>query len=275
MSRPIFAAALLALAAPFATAPAAADPAALAQSLGHERRAADRVRDEWRHPAETLTFFQVDLGMTVVDYMPADGWYSRVLIPYLGGAGTYVGLNPDLHPRLTGYWDMYRNAAEKIPADAKGWVGSDGARVIGANTDTVPADLEGKADRVLIFREIHNMRRAGWLHDSMVAFRKLLKPDGMVGVVQHRARADAPAAETLGDKGYQREKDVIALFDAYGFDLVAKSEINANPKDPADWEGGVWSLPPGMRGATTDAEKARRSAIGESDRMTLLFRKRP
>ncbi|MXO59699.1 hypothetical protein GRI89_09125 [Altererythrobacter salegens] len=274
MRRTFLAATLLALAAPLATSPAAADTAALAQVLAHDRRADDRARDEWRNPAETLAFFRVEPGMTVVDYMPADGWYSRVIIPYLGESGTYLGLNPDLHPRMTGYWDMYRNAATRIPDDARKWVGGEGARVLGANTDTVPSELEGTADRVLVFREMHNMRRSGWLHDSMLAFRKLLKADGMVGVVQHRARADAPAAETLGDKGYQREKDIIAIFDSYGFDLVEKSEINANPNDPADWEGGVWSLPPGMRGATTEAEKARRSAIGESDRMTLLFRKR-
>ena len=147
---------------------------------------------------------------------------------------------------------------------------------MGANTDDVPDALSGKADRFLIFREIHNMRRFGWLHDSLLTARKLLKDDGLLGVVQHRAKPDAPAAYTLGDNGYQREKDVIALFDAYGFDLVAKSEINANPADPANWDGGVWTLPPGYRGAPEgSARRTEIDAIGESDRMTLLFRKRP
>ena len=248
---------------------------AMEQVLAHPRRADDRARDVWRNPAETLAFFQVEPGMTVVDYMPAGGWYSRILIPYLGDRGTYIGLNPELHPELTGYWDMYRNAASKIPADAREWVGTEGARVYGANTDDVPSQFHGQADRVLVFREMHNMRRFGWLHDSMVAFRNLLKPGGLVGVVQHRAPPNADADYVLGDNGYQRELDVVALFEAHGFDLVGRSEINANRNDPANWEGGVWSLPPGMRGADTDAERARRSAIGESDRMTLLFRKRP
>lgn len=255
---------------------AALTPAqAMQQVLAHPRRNADRARDQYRHPAETLAFFGVEPGMTVVDYMPAGGWYSRVLIPYLGPNATYIGLNPELHPELTGYWDMYRGAATRIPADATGWVGNEGARVIGLNTDDDLAAHAGTADRVLIFREIHNMRRSGWFHDSVLAIRALLKPDGLLGVVQHRARADAPADYVLGENGYQREEDVIALFSAYGFDLVARSEINANPRDPANWEGGVWSLSPSFGGAPEGSrERTRRAAIGESDRMTLLFRKR-
>ena len=274
MHRSILAAVALALAVPAIPA-MAQSPAAFEEVLAHERRADDRARDKWRHPAETLAFFQVEPGMTVVDYMPAGGWYSRVLIPYLGENGTYIGLNPELDDSLTGYWDMYRGTAEKLPAQAQEWTGGEGARVIGANTNDVPEELHGTADRFLIFREVHNMRRFGWLHDSLVMARNLLKDDGLLGVVQHRAKADAPASYTLGDNGYLREKDVIVLFDAYGFELVGKSEVNANPKDPANWETGVWTLPPAYRGAGEDAaRRAELDAIGESDRMTLLFRKR-
>ena len=258
-------------------APAAAQQAdaALTQVLAHSRRDEDRARDQHRHPAETLAFFQIRPGMTVVDYMPAGGWYSRVLIPYLGEQGTYIGLNPELHPEMTGYWDTYRGTAEKLPAEAREWTGGEGARVIGANTNDDLDALAGTADRFLIFREVHNMRRFGWLHDSLVTARRLLKDDGLLGVVQHRAKADAPASYTRGDNGYLREKDVIVLFDAYGFELVGKSEVNANPKDPANWETGVWTLPPAYRGAGEDAaRRAELDAIGESDRMTLLFRKR-
>lgn len=269
-------AAPLAIAAPALAKQHAAAPVELQQALAHPRREADKARDAHRNPAETLAFFRIEPGMTVVDYMPAGGWYSRILIPYLGESGTYIGLNPDIHPRMIGYWDTYRGAAEKFPAEARGWVGDEGAKVFGANTDSMPEAMLGTADRVLIFREIHNMRRFGWLHDSLVAARGLLKPGGMVGVVQHRAKADAPASYTLGDNGYQREADVIALFSAYGFDLVEKSEINANPNDPANWEGGVWTLPPAYRGTPADSpRRAELDAIGESDRMTLLFRKRP
>ena len=279
--RSMLLAAAAALALPLAapSLPAAAqqqvaDPA-LAEVLAHPRRAEDRARDQYRHPAETLAFFQVRPGMTVVDYMPAGGWFSRILIPYLESQGTYVALNPELHPEMTGYWDMYRGTAAKFPVEARGWVGEGGARLIGANTDDVPDALAGTADRFLIFREMHNMRRFGWLHDTLVTARKLLKDDGLLGIEQHRAKADAPASYTLGDNGYLREKDVIAILDAYGFDLVARSEINANPKDPANWEGGVWTLPPSLRGVGDDAaRRAELAAIGESDRMTMLFRKR-
>lgn len=254
----------------------AAPNPALAAALQSEIRGEDGARDKYRNPAETLSFFQVEPGMTVVDYMPAGGWYSRIIIPYLGEEGTYIALNPELHPEMTGYWDMYRGTAEKFPAAAREWVPEGGARVIGANTDDDLDALAGTADRFLIFREIHNMRRAGWFHDSVVAARRLLKEEGLLGVVQHRAKADAPRSYVLGDNGYQREEDVIRLFEAYGFELVGKSEVNANPADPADWEGGVWSLPPAYRGAAEGSEeRARRAEIGESDRMTLLFRKLP
>lgn len=244
--------------------------------LLHPRRNEDRARDAYRRPAETLDFFRVQPGMTVVDFMPAGGWYSRVLIPYLGRDGNYIGLDPEIGDEFSAYWDTYRNTSSRLPRDARQWVGLDGARVYGLNTDDEMDAYAGTADRVLIFREIHNMRRFGWFHDAMVSMRTLLKDDGLVGVVQHRARSDAPASYTLGDNGYQRQQDVIALFNAYGFELVEASEINANPRDPANWEGGVWSLPPSYRGAPEgSAERARRAEIGESDRMTLLFRKRP
>ena len=275
MPRSLMLAAALAALAVSPLPAVAQSSAALEQVLGHERRADDRARDTWRHPAETLAFFQIEPGMTVVDYMPAGGWYTRVIVPYLGAQGTYIALNPELHPSMTGYWDMYRGTAAKFPAEAREWVGEGHAKVIGANTDDDLAALAGTADRALIFREIHNMRRFGWLHDSLVTMRRLLKDDGLLGVVQHRAKADAPVDYILGDNGYQREEDVIKLFEAYGFELVDKSEVNANPADPANWEGGVWTLPPGYRGAPEgSARRAELDKVGESDRMTLLFRKR-
>lgn len=251
--------------------------ARMSDVLAHPRRDADRARDQYRHPAETLEFFRVEPGMTVVDYIPAGGWFSRILIPWLGEQGTYIGMNPEIPASETGYFANMRGYDTKLPADARGWVGYGGARVIGVNTDSIPESLEGTADRVLIFRELHNMRRFGWLHDSLLAAHRLLKPDGLLGIEQHRAGPNAPFSYTDGSMGYQREQDVIALLGVYGFDLVARSEINANPRDPANWENGVWTLPPGYRGvgANDTARRAELDRIGESDRMTLLFRKRP
>ena len=172
--------------------------------------------------------------------------------------------------------ESYRDAATKLPVQARGWTGGAGARVIGANLGDDMKSLDGTVDRFLIFREIHNIRAGGGLQATLVTARKLLKPDGLLGVVQHRAKPDAPVDYTLGDNGYQREEDVIGLFKAYGFELIAKSEVNANPKDPANWEKGVWTLPPVYAGtpASDTAGRAKLDAVGESDRMTLLFKKR-
>ena len=249
---------------------------ALDTALTATIRDGDRARDRYRHPRETLSFFGVEPGMTVVDYMPTGGWYSRILVPYLGSGGTYIGMNPDVS-KETGYLaDSYGNLAATFPAEAAKWAPAGGAKVLAFNADAVPAGLDGTVDRVLIFREVHNMFRFGWFYKDMQLIRKLLKPGGLVGVEDHRVPENASFERSDGNKGYVRESDVIALFSVMGFDLVAKSEINANPKDPADWKIGVWELPPSYAGAANDpAKKAQVDAIGESDRMTLLFRMRP
>ncbi len=261
-----------------ARAPAAALSAAaqraLAPALADPRRAADRPRDAWRHPAETLGFFRVEPGMTVVDYMPSGGWWTRVLVPYLGTTGRYIGLNPDVTGAPAQMQQYFGNLATTLPPKVTEWTGAPATQIGAYNTGGIPATLNGTVDRVLIFREMHNLWRMNLLHRELLAVRALLKSDGLLGIEQHRARADAPADYTNGSKGYLREKDVIALIEAHGFELVGKSEVNANPADPANHTGGVWTLPPGMRGVA-EADKPRYQAIGESDRMTLLFRKRP
>ncbi|RKF22718.1 hypothetical protein D6851_05830 [Altericroceibacterium spongiae] len=260
--------------------PALADQTDMSNSVSFEDvltqdfRAKDSIRDQYRHPAETLSFFQVKPGMTVVDFMPSGGWYTRVLVPYLGEDGIYIGLDPEVPSDATGFLATMRDTASRVPQQAAEWLGDEGAEVRGANVGSIPEEWNGTVDRVMIFREIHNMHRRDWLRPALVAARKLLKEDGMVGVVQHRAKADASAEYTDGNKGYLREQDVIALFQANGFDLVASSEVNANLKDTANYPGGVWTLPPTYAGAE-EADKARLQTIGESDRMTLLFRKRP
>lgn len=256
-----------------AAAASAKGDSALAEVLAHPRRNADRARDQWRHPAETLAFFRVEPGMTVVDYMPSGGWYTRVLVPYLGEKGRYIGLNPDVRNASPQMQQNFGNMAQTFPAKAAEWAGVPAGRILAFNTDGLPAELNGTVDHALIFREMHNLQRNGMVHRELTAIRVLLKDDGLLGIVQHRAKPDAPAAYTDGSKGYMREKDVIGLVEAHGFELVAKSEINANPADPADHPAGVWTLPPNLREGEKD--KARYLAIGESDRMTLLFRKRP
>jgi predicted methyltransferase len=273
-----FLAAAALLAVPLAAVPQVATAAqqanpALESVLANPRRDADRPRDAYRHPAETLTLFRIEPGMTVVDYVPATGWYARIIAPFLGPAGRYVAMGPDVTAALERQRNYWGGQAEKLPAAAAEWNLGEAAQLSGFNADAVPDALAGTVDRVLIFRELHNQLRNGWVQGDLLAIRKLLKPGGMVGIEQHRAKPDAPYAETDGSRGYLREKDVIALFDLHGFDLVARSEINANPRDTKDHPEGVWMLPPNLRGAT-DETRPKMVAIGESDRMTLLFKKR-
>ena len=262
----------LAHSSPAAAQQAAVDPA-LTQVLAHARRDADRARDEHRHPAETLSFFQVRPGMTVVDYLPAGGWYTRVLVPYLGPQGHYIAMGPDLTGETNQYFlNSMGGLAEKFAAQAAGWNLGEGARISAFNADSYPEALDGTVDVVLSFREMHNQFRFGWLHSDLMTIRRMLKPGGLVGLTDHRANENAAYAARNGSSGYMRESDVIALMEVYGFELAAKSEINANPRDTKDYPGGVWTLPPGLRGVT-DETRQRIVAIGESDRMTLLFRK--
>lgn len=257
--------------------PLAADDHAikLEEVLAADLRNDDRARDQYRNPAETLEFFQVEPNMTVAEYGPGGGWYTRVLAPYVSQAGKYIAFEQDSDGRT------YRDRAQE--ARAKGWVerftettsamaGVNGENVSALEIDEIPEEMEGTVDRVLIFRSMHGLNMGNAADDVLKAARRMLKDDGMVGVVQHRAPEGASYDEYgANQRGYMRTQDVIAIFEANGFKLAAESEINANPNDPANWEGGVWTLPPVLRYG--DQDRARYEAIGESDRMTLLFRK--
>lgn len=242
---------------------------AFAQVIAADARSQDRARDEWRHPAETLAFFGVEPGMTVADYMPAGGWYTRVLVPYLGADGQYIGLTPDPAAADSVRFGEYFGGLPGKFEEAYGGWGLTGAPVSTYASQDVPEDMAGTVDRVLIFREMHNLLRSGVLYSELTRIRTMLADDGMLGIVQHRAKDDAPGDYTLGTKGYLRQQDVVALVEAHGFKLVEASEINANPADPANWEGGVWTLAPSNSGDVAEAAE-----VGESDRMTLLFKKR-
>ena len=244
--------------------------------LAHERRDDDRARDQYRRPAETLAFFDVQPDHTVVEYGPGGGWYTRILAPYVMAEGSYVAINRDSD-------GSYSSRARE--ARAKGWterfktgladlmgVGAD--TVTAFETDEMPDDMAGTADRVLIFRSMHGLNIGNSADEVLKSIRTLLKDDGMVGVVQHRAPEGA-SYDDYGarQRGYMRKQDVVAIFEANGFELAQSSEINANPNDPANWERGVWTLPPVLATGADDPMRAKYLEIGESDRMTLLFRK--
>lgn len=279
--RSIFAASV-AVAALAISAPASADHHGegngLATVLASDTRGDDGARDKYRNPAETLAFFQIDPSMTVAEYGPGGGWYTRVLQPWISKKGKYVAFNGDSdartynsraqEARAKGWTERFK----KSVADASGMAADD---VAAFEIDEMPDDAAGTVDRVVIFRSMHGLNMNNQADDVLKAARKMLKDDGMVGVVQHRAPKGA-SYDDYGAKqrGYMRKQDVVAIFASNGFELVAESEINANPKDPANWEGGVWTLPPMLSfGRQSEEDQAKHNAIGESDRMTLLFKK--
>lgn len=257
---------------------------ALAQVVA-SRSAEDKARDPDRHPVETLTFFQVAPGMAVAEGLPGGGWYTRILANYLGADGALYGVNyaDRLWPLLdvaTPEWVAARVAStNEFPAQVATYT-TNGIKARGFTFESVPADVKGTADRVLLIRALHNLHRFekehGTLSRALASVRDMLKDGGLVGVEQHRAPESASDAWADGSHGYLKQSAVIALFEQAGFELVATSEINANPKDkPADSDS-VWRLPPALRGSENDpAQREAMLAIGESDRMTLLFRKAP
>lgn len=249
----------------------------LEEVLAHERRDGDRARDQYRHPAETLAFFGVEPGMTVAEFSPGGGWYTRVLAPLLMPAGKYIAFNTDS--------DAETYPSREREVRAKAWtetfkntvasgMGVEASAVTAFEIDEMPEDVAGTVDRVLIFRSMHGLNIGNNADTVLKAARVMLKDDGMVGVVQHRAPEGA-SYDDYGarQRGYMRKQDVIGIFEANGFELAGESEVNANPNDPANWPNGVWTLPPVLATGANDPKRSEYMAIGESDRMTLLFKK--
>lgn len=243
----------------------------------------DKARDAARHPSETLLFFQVKPGMTVAEGLPGTGWYSRILANYLGGKGALYGVNyaDRMWPMFsfaTPEWiEKRKSATAKFPSKVRGFTNI-GISAKGFTFSTVPQDVINSVDRVLLIRALHNLNRfeaqAGTRTQALAAVRGMLKENGLVGVVQHRAPDSASDEWADGNHGYLKQSAVIAMFEEAGFELVDSSEINANPLDKPGPEDSVWRLPPSLRTSKEDPElRTAMTAIGESDRMTLLFRK--
>lgn len=233
-------------------------------------RAEDKARDAFRHPAETLAFFHVGPDMKVGEYAPGGGWYSRLLGLYLGGEGQLVGIfaNPLTATADPARQQRIRDTAAGFGKEVAGYTGLPAEKFSGMTLEGIPADQKGTFDRILVMRAMHNLLRSGTADTELRAMRELLKDDGLIGIEQHRAKADAPWSYANGTKGYLRQQDVIDLMRINGFELVATSEINANPKDTADHKEGVWEMPPVLATKREDLK-----GLGESDRMTLLFKK--
>ena len=247
------------VATPVGVAPATTDDPLAAALAAPTRKPENVKRDGYRHPRETLTFFGVRPGLNVIELWPGGGWYTEVLAPLLHEQGTLTAVVP------TGnYLQPYKDFIASQPAVY------DRVQVVEVTPPALAYGPDGAADVVLTFRNVHGWVSNGYAKQVHEAAFKALKPGGVFGVVEHRAKPGISPEESA-KTGYISEEAEIALATAAGFVLEEKSEINANPKDTKDYPNGVWSLPPSFRGGEVDKEKF--AAIGESDRMTLRFKK--
>jgi predicted methyltransferase len=232
---------------------------------GDQRSAADRARDVYRHPKETLLFFGIRPDARVVEVWPGSGWYTKIIAPFVHGRGKYYAALEPGDPGST-YVTRRRQAFSDMLASRPELYGGSEITTLGPDgTDIVPA---GTADMVLTFRNVHDWMAEGWAPQACAAMYRALKSGGVLGVVEHRGKPGLPQ-DPNAKSGYVSEDYAIRLIEAAGFKLVARSELNANPNDTKDYPQGVWTLPPTYRLGATDHDKY--AAIGESDRFTLKF----
>ena len=252
-----------------------ADSDRLAQVLASQP-AEMQARYVYRHPKETLDFFGIKPGMTVVEVLPGGGWYSRILVPYLGKDGTLIGADYalDMFPLFGFYSDEQLEKKKTWVADwtakAQTWRGE--------AERSMPDDIKGTADAVLFIRALHNLQhfegQGGFLTAALKNAYDALKPGGILGVVQHWAPDERSDAFADGSHGYLKKDWLIGRLKQAGFEFVAESDINTNPKDQPAEEDIVWRLPPTLATSKDNPELAEKMrAIGESNRMTLKFRK--
>ncbi|WP_416907270.1 MAG: class I SAM-dependent methyltransferase [Polymorphobacter sp.] len=246
-----------------APAQSAVQAATLAEAImGPHRSPENKARDTYRNPAATLTFFGIQPTMTVAEISPAGGWYTEILAPWLDGSGQYIGAgtDPAASEKAAASVAAFEAKVKAYAPNAK--MGAFGK---GVYDKIAPA---GTVDAVLTFRNVHNWHMGGFGLEAFKAFYAALKPGGTLGVVDHRLPEDRPDAD-MNKTGYMKVSAIKAMAEAAGFEFVASSEVNANPKDTKDYPGGVWTLPPTL--AKKDEDRAKFLAIGESDRFTLKF----
>ena len=237
---------------------------------GDWRTPQNAARDRYRHPAQTLAFFGIKPTMTVIEIWPSGGWYAELLAPYLRDHGQYIGAINDpakASDEAAQASVRKQNQALREKFAARPDVYGQPA-LIEFSAAAPDLGAPGSVDAVLTFRNVHNWVMAGNEAQMFEAFFEVLKPGGVLGVIDHRAAEDAPL-EQVKNSGYLPEQYVIRLALKAGFQLDARSEINANPNDLKNYPAGVWTLPPTLTEGDKDRDKY--LAIGESDRMTLRF----
>jgi predicted methyltransferase len=266
-----FALAVVLSLAPGVYEPAASADLTLASAVDNPARSPKFVaRDKARHPVDELTFFGVTPRSTVVEIWPGGGYWTEILAPFLHDRGVYyVALQGKGGSEAADAEADKLNALfrSKIEGD-KATYGKVITTALGFGQDEIaPA---GSADFVLTFRNLHNWLEEGFAPEALAAFHRALKPGGVLGIEDHRGQRDAPQDPKAVD-GYVRQDYAIALAEKAGFTFVGSSEIDANPKDTANWPKGVWTLPPTF--ALGDQDRAKYAAIGEADNFVLKFRK--
>jgi predicted methyltransferase len=224
------------------------------------------ARNAFRHPLQTLEFFGLRPDLTVIEILPSTGWYTEIVAPYLRDNGKYYAAHFSPNASASYMAPNLRNFEAKITA-APELYGKITVRHLNPPHEVAIAP-PASADLAMTFRNVHNWIMAGQEYEYFATFYAALKPGGILGVVEHRARPDA-GMDVMRTSGYVTEAYVIEVAAAAGFELVASSEINANANDPTGHPEGVWTLAPNYR--LGDIDRARYTAMGESDRMTLKF----
>jgi predicted methyltransferase len=234
---------------------------------GSQRSDVNRARDVYRHPKETLLFFGVRPEMSVLEVYPEPGWYTEILAPLLRDKGKYYAAVIAADPSSSYVTKRLAAYHEKLAARPDLY---DKVTVVTLPVDGGDAVPPGSVDMVLTFRNLHNWMSRDETARVLATFYKALKPHGTLGIVEHRGNPAVPQ-DPKAKSGYVNEDYAIKLIEAQGFRLLAKSEVNANPKDTKDYPEGVWTLPPSYE--LGDKDRAKYAAIGESDRFTMRFEK--
>jgi predicted methyltransferase len=238
----------------------------MAVANGKHRSQKNIDRNSFRHPVETLSWFGIKDDMTVVEISPGGGWYTEVLAPFLSDNGKFYAASYNKDSKIEYFRKNAQKFLDKLAANPEVY---DKVIVTEFEIGTKPElQPQGQADMVVTFRNNHNWLNADIAEPTYQAMFNVLKSGGILGVVQHRGLPHMVGKE-WSKKGYVPESEVIRMAEEAGFKLEGKSEINANPKDTKDYADGVWTLPPVYR--LKDKDRARYTAIGESDRMTLKF----
>lgn len=243
------------------------DTALKAVLASPHRQPGNAERDKYRHPRETLEFFNLQPTSTVLEYGPGGGWFTELLAPALAKRGKLFVTSDD--PNGSGERAAYGYRLQLLLETSPELFGKVEPIALDPKNPKIPFD--DKLDVVLVLRELHNLVNDGSLDAWLAEFKHALKPQGVLGIEDHRARADADPIKS-SKLGYLPEAWAIEKIEAAGFKLTGKSEINANPKDTKDYPDGVWTLPPSYR--LGDKDRAKYAAIGESDRFTLRFVKK-